>query len=332
MRESQMNPYQRINRGSHRQQGHIDTQAKFRQLTAGVDLAGKTVLDVGCNLGEMCRLAREAGASRVRGVDIEPEYIYDARKLTDDPAIDYDCRSAYNIAGNWDIIIASACLHYMDINRALAQFARCGKVVLCDVWLGELSNADGSPSRIPITSDPVMGLDPSRGLYVPNYASWVKLTSKHFHLRADRGHTLSPDGSTRRVFHLEYPNPSPASAVVMYGKSGTGKTSRARDLHYAKGFEHLQLDSIFIEWLQVAEPHLPISVSDFVDGVWRGEWLRQRKYIAYYMGYIGRWLDARQNLDVVIEGYDPIYPEFRCALMAELERSGWANVKEQECI
>lgn len=64
-----MNKYQKIIRkGKEIQLGSIDTHAKFAQLTKGIDSKGKIVTDIGCNLGEMCMLAKRRGAKEVTGM------------------------------------------------------------------------------------------------------------------------------------------------------------------------------------------------------------------------------------------------------------------------
>jgi SAM-dependent methyltransferase len=324
-----MNPYQRITRGAIRQQGHIDTQAKFKQLTADVDLTGKRVLDVGCNLGEMCRLAKEAGAAEVRGVDCEPEYIYDARKIAPGDGIVYECRSAYNIAGDWDIIIASACLHYMDIDKALAQFARCGQMVLADVTFIPPNHRE---LRDVLAAWPIFAIDSGRPLYLPNPGAFIEITHRHFNHWENHGPALSPDDSERRIIRMYEPKPSPARAVIFYGKGSTGKTSRGRDLRYAKGYDHLELDSVFLAWKMEMEPQLPMSVLDFVYSIWNSSNpLRRERYLAFYRDYLYRWLGCRQHNDVVIEGFDPIFDPFRAMVRSVLEEHGWQDIVEQEC-
>lgn len=47
------------------------------------DLSGKSVLDVGCNFGYFCFEAIKRGASRVLGVDVDPDTVRKARLLAD---------------------------------------------------------------------------------------------------------------------------------------------------------------------------------------------------------------------------------------------------------
>ena len=56
-----------------------DTEARIRQMHLDtVDFRGKTVLDVGCNVGMLCNYASRAGAKRVIGIDQTGEMVRSA--------------------------------------------------------------------------------------------------------------------------------------------------------------------------------------------------------------------------------------------------------------
>src|SRR5687767_4494713 len=65
----------------------LDTGGDDRSGTAAVifseDLNGQSVFDLGCRFGYFCFFAEERGASRIRGVDIDPENIRKSRLLAD---------------------------------------------------------------------------------------------------------------------------------------------------------------------------------------------------------------------------------------------------------
>ncbi|MBE3141819.1 MAG: class I SAM-dependent methyltransferase, partial [Thermoplasmata archaeon] len=194
-----MSPYQRIIKdGEIIQEGEMDTPTKFAQLTQGIDLAGKTVLDVGCNTGMMCYLAAQQGAN-VIGFDINRDYIKQAKELF--PTLDFQCVPAEEIYGNYDIIIASAMLHYVNLEKVLAQFSRCSKQVLCDVWLHE--------SQVPIFALT------QRDIYIPSMSAFYNIASKYFETIEEKGMALSPDDSRRFIFHLSNPKSNPAKAVLI---------------------------------------------------------------------------------------------------------------------
>jgi len=55
--------------------------ADLRDYLGDLDVAGKSVADLGCNLGYFSFMARRLGASRVVGCDVDPEIIAAARQL-----------------------------------------------------------------------------------------------------------------------------------------------------------------------------------------------------------------------------------------------------------
>src|SRR6185312_2828315 len=54
-------------------------------------LRDRRVLDLGCGLGYFAREARGRGAREVVAVDISEQMLAEARRLTGDPAIRYEC-------------------------------------------------------------------------------------------------------------------------------------------------------------------------------------------------------------------------------------------------
>ncbi|MCW2095032.1 class I SAM-dependent methyltransferase [Lelliottia amnigena] len=80
------------------------------------DLAGKTVIDLGCGYGWFCRSARELGAAQVTGVDISEKMLARAAELTADPAITYQRRNLEDVKledNSLDLVYSSLALHYL---------------------------------------------------------------------------------------------------------------------------------------------------------------------------------------------------------------------------
>ncbi|AVY97956.1 SAM-dependent methyltransferase [Lelliottia sp. WB101] len=80
------------------------------------DLAGKTVIDLGCGYGWFCRCARELGAAQVTGVDISEKMLARAAELTADPAITYQRRDLEDVKledNSLDLVYSSLALHYL---------------------------------------------------------------------------------------------------------------------------------------------------------------------------------------------------------------------------
>ena len=53
------------------------------------DVAGKSVLDLGCGYGWHCKYAVQQGAARVLGIDLSGRMLEEARRRNADPKIEY---------------------------------------------------------------------------------------------------------------------------------------------------------------------------------------------------------------------------------------------------
>ncbi len=62
--------------------GNFDTSLRFKLMSLG-DLSGKSILDVGCNSGQICFQAKKLGASEVVGIDINQFRLSQAKTLAD---------------------------------------------------------------------------------------------------------------------------------------------------------------------------------------------------------------------------------------------------------
>ncbi len=280
-------PYQRILRDNQlTQSGEIDTLTKFEQLTQGIDFNGKSVLDIGCHLGMMCKLATDKGAV-TKGIDINLEVIKSARELFPDLKFYYG--NAETISGNFDIIISSAMLHYLkDLDGTFKLFARCSKLVICDIWL------NGS-------SDTVFTLT-HRGIYIPSKSAFLNIVSKYFNVVEEKGPALSPDGSHRTIFHLSDPIKTKPKAVLVLGDGNSGKSTFCGNLLNYKVFE---MDLVTHNWLFYNQSRMQ-SVSQFSDFV-RGNF--KNEYLNYFEFFINNWLYSNINRDIAIEGFDLRTPD-----------------------
>ena len=81
------------------------------------DLAGKTVLDIGCNAGFFAMRVKERGAARVVGIDIDPLVLRQARFLSERTGLEVELyeRSAYDILdwGPFDIVLCLGVLYHL---------------------------------------------------------------------------------------------------------------------------------------------------------------------------------------------------------------------------
>ncbi len=308
-----MNPYQKIViDGKEIQTGHIDTIKKFEELTWGVDLKGKSVLDIGCNSGMMCKLAHDAGASFVRGIDIERSYIESARELF--PELSFDVRPAHLAVGNYSVAIASAMFHYVkDWAKFMNQLARVSNMLLMDVWV-----ASGDLNAFARTD---------RGdIYIPTERAFHDIAGQYWGKISENGMATSPDGSRRILYILEEPKARPPRAELIYGPGGSGKTTLARSFFDHK---HLQLDQIFVEWCIVNKQFDNMSVMYHADMAANNQVFGAR-YWGYHRDYLKKWLQASVNLDVVIDGYDMVYEPYRKMIKGIIALEGWAAITDHK--
>lgn len=308
-----MNPYQRIIKdGSVLQNGSIDTETKFNELTQGVDFYDKTVLDVGCNLGMMTEYSRLRGARYSKGIDIEHEFIRDASRLW--PKCSFEVGTIYRIPSVYDIILVSAMFHYVtDPSKALSMLARAGRLVLGDFnfYCGKCCDSENA-----------FFMD-HRGLWIPTQAGFETLARQHFGAVECRGEAISPDNSTRYYYSLSSPKPSQKTAELVWGVSESGKSTYANNKGLVTGADVLSTDLVFVEWRVINRGSI-MDISALSEA-YRGK--RKDAYVAFYLDYFDRWLRARYTMDVIIEGFELGYEDVRLPLIQRLKDLGWV-VKE----
>ena len=296
-----LNPYQKIIKdGALIQPGQIDTPVKFGQLTQGVELQGNTLLDVGCNLGAMCNIATINGAI-TQGIDINPDYISQAKEIF--PYLQFQCLDAGSIYGKYDLIIASAMLHYVDsLDTTLKIFSQSSIKTLCDVWLND------SPESIFTLSH--------RDIFIPSRSAFIHIAKKYFNKIEEKGLTLTPDISKRYVFHLSESKPFKPKAVIIYGESATGKTTLLRS--YIE-YKIIVTDNVNISWI-IANRDSMFSAFRLAN-LARGN--HRQEYIDFFYQSITNLLYGYTNQNVVIEGYDLTFEDLRLPIIEFLESHGW---------
>ena len=93
---------------------------KWRRFSAAIpaDLAGKSVLDIGCNAGFHSMEMRRRGASRVVGIDFDDRYLDQARFAAQANGLDIEFRklSVYDLAllgEKFDIVLFMGVLYHL---------------------------------------------------------------------------------------------------------------------------------------------------------------------------------------------------------------------------
>lgn len=100
--------------------GDSKSLAKLKALRLP-NLAGKSVLDVGCNSGFFCGFAHWQGANRVVGVDRYPEYIKTARNLF--PECHFLCEDWMSLDDEqYDVILFLSAIHYAPDQQVVLDY------------------------------------------------------------------------------------------------------------------------------------------------------------------------------------------------------------------
>lgn len=85
---------------------HPTTQQMLQALSS-LELAGRTVLDVGTGSGILALAAHAAGASRVVGVDVDPIAVRTARENVAGTPVEIAEGSARDVPGAFDVVLAN---------------------------------------------------------------------------------------------------------------------------------------------------------------------------------------------------------------------------------
>lgn len=127
------------------------------------DVKGRSVLDLGCGDGRLCRELADLGAARVVGVDPSTRMLAAAREFSGNPTVSYRQAFAEDAAfddASFDLVVSSLALHYVaDLGSLLARIGS---------WLrpgGWLVASMKHPMR---TADPERSMEPG---IVDHYAT-----------------------------------------------------------------------------------------------------------------------------------------------------------------
>lgn len=100
-------------------------------------LEGRSVLDAGCGTGTFCKIAIEGGASFVKGIDLSPKMIDQAKKNC--PQATFGCAdlSITAIKDKYDIVICGLVLGHIDalgpaLTNLVSSLRPAGHLIITD--------------------------------------------------------------------------------------------------------------------------------------------------------------------------------------------------------
>ena len=127
--------------GMHRSIFGLAGAAEWAALRAMLpDVAGKSVLDLGCGYGWHCRYFAENGASCVLGIDLSERMLAEARSRENPPAVEYRRAAMEELdfpAGSFDLVFSSLAFHYVrdfaPLAVNIARWLKCGGALVCSM-------------------------------------------------------------------------------------------------------------------------------------------------------------------------------------------------------
>jgi ubiquinone/menaquinone biosynthesis C-methylase UbiE len=121
------------------------------------DVAGKTIIDLGCGFGDLCRYLHELGAGFVLGIDISERMLAVAETQTNKKTIQYKRCAIEDFSidvGSVDLVVSSLALHY------IADYLKLVKKIYAGLKIGghfifsvEHPMSTANPQAIHCTSD-----------------------------------------------------------------------------------------------------------------------------------------------------------------------------------
>lgn len=215
--------------------------SSFKKLLALYlpSLAGRSVLDAGCNTGYFCGWAAFQGASFVRGIDREPRFIRQAKEWF--PECSFAVMSWDKLAPGerYDCILCLSAIHYADdqeqlIGLLMRHLAPGGLLVL------EMGVAPGADAvMVPVARDISPGVQDVR--FFPTWKKLYEMFAPYVYKDIGLSVPQAGDPVPRRVFHLQHARPRAILFTDGHysGKSSTIEAVISRDIRRISGDDTL---------------------------------------------------------------------------------------------
>jgi SAM-dependent methyltransferase len=197
-----------------------DSNRKLQRIGLPMNLQGKRVLDIGCCEGFFCAVARERGASRVVGIDIEEGALAFAVNKYGNQGIEFKKLHWRDLPdGPFDIVLWLSAIHYE--RDPLSIFRKIDRILSRDGLLILECGVVNAPGKVLL---PV-----GRPNDMPSYPTsdfledQLRRAGFNFQLAAP-GEVTPGDRVPRFVYHCRMRIPT---VLIIRGPSRTGKSSFA---------------------------------------------------------------------------------------------------------
>lgn len=217
--------------------GMSDSAKKLNRIRFPVDLKGRSFLDVGCNEGFFCNVAKERGAARVVGIDYDSKALAIAKDLYSGPEFIHSSWRKLP-PGPFDVVLWSSAMHYeLDPVKVFREIHY--RLKQDGVFILECGALDrGSKEMVLVKRH-------GDTRYYPTLRLLIEELLKDFAVRIVSYGELTPgDPVPRFVFHCQKRQPT---VLVIRGETKLGKSSLS-DLLIPSATKVIQMD-VFVNRL-----------------------------------------------------------------------------------
>lgn len=177
------------------------------------NLKGKSVLDVGCNLGFFCGYAAFQKASYVLGIDKDTSFIRQAKQLF--PQCHFRCMDWNNLDDTkFDVILFISAIHYADDQKGMLDFlmSRLNKNGILILEIGVVNSNENNFVKIKRSID-------SRNF--PTRIKLMEMLKDYAYKEIGKSVRQQGDPVDRYVYHIYNKIPY---AILLMDKHYSGKT------------------------------------------------------------------------------------------------------------
>jgi len=192
------------------------------------DFEGKNVLDIGCNLGQMCKYSSEMGATNVLGIDFDQNVIKKAWSLltTDESSIikylvdDIDNNFLYTNLDKYDTTLLLSVIGTLELKNRYGMLAKLSLLTKVMYIEGHIDSkySDLLDSLLKYT---LFSRIEFKGIQFDN--SRFKVNNKGRHLFRCSNEKISREHSCEIILNLIESKPN--HIITIIGNGGVGKTT-----------------------------------------------------------------------------------------------------------